>query len=521
MNPIDDINPDGMDVDLDELEDVIDEGDLEAMLTAYQWCGIRTEEEREKVAEEIGDHFETFKHRTKSELEDVISTITKARDADERVTLSGPVRMRLHAMLNWIQDFYRCSEEPSLDDMNPKQFRSALDVAAQRNKIRAHSRLEAATLAVQTDPGLLKGPRAWQSWKEAEENHLATQLGVSGVPLLYLIREKEIGDRTVAYSTFDEKAIACAPLFGPTFEADATKLHQKHIAWTRDQDSFQFIKKLRSKNNGRLDQLALVDHYDGAGNKEVRLQQAIKLKATLHYKNERVLKFDLYLSKIEEMCNAFDDSEQAMYEKEKFEFLMTRCQNPMLQVDIASLRTDRAKDPISCTYEFAANYLSGRAASTDSGTGQGRNLSALATTLGPGPASGIYNADGTIFLGKFEPYSKWTSLSQSEQEEVYAARPAREESGGGRGRGRGRGSGRGGGGRGSHGGRWSAKASNREVKAIKQANKNLNKELEKVKRKVASLTSQGDPALPPLPPPANDAGNQFGGRSEKKKQKNE
>ena len=57
-------------------------------------------------------------------------------------------------------------------------------------------------------------------------NYLPCIPGVSGVPLSYVIREKEIADGDKDYDSFNEEAIACCQLSGPTFQADARKVHQ-------------------------------------------------------------------------------------------------------------------------------------------------------------------------------------------------------------------------------------------------------------------------------------------------------
>ena len=60
---------------------------------------------------------------------------------------------------------------------------------------------------------------------------LSTLLGVNGVPLLYVIREKE--EAEPGHNTFVQKCIACAPLTGPHFEADARKVHQLARSFAR------------------------------------------------------------------------------------------------------------------------------------------------------------------------------------------------------------------------------------------------------------------------------------------------
>ena len=53
---------------------------------------------------------------------------------------------------------------------------------------------------------------------------LRARLGVSGVPLSYIIREND-DPEPVDHQTYEEKCISNAPLSGPNFEADAKRVH--------------------------------------------------------------------------------------------------------------------------------------------------------------------------------------------------------------------------------------------------------------------------------------------------------
>ena len=75
---------------------------------------------------------------------------------------------------------------------------------------------------------------------------LQARLGVSGVPLIYIIRKNddlEPGD----HQTYEEKWISNAPLSGPNFEADAKRVQNIIIQLVQGDHSEQWIKKLKSK----------------------------------------------------------------------------------------------------------------------------------------------------------------------------------------------------------------------------------------------------------------------------------
>jgi len=126
---------------------------------------------------------------------------------------------QLKATLHWVQDFARVSEVPTLEGLTQES------VAAQRVDIRKKEAKDASSVSSEALPGKLKDVIKRQEWITGFENMLSTLLGVNGVPLLYVIQEKEEAEPE-GHITFVQKCIACAPLTGPHFGADARKVYQ-------------------------------------------------------------------------------------------------------------------------------------------------------------------------------------------------------------------------------------------------------------------------------------------------------
>ena len=92
---------------------------------------------------------------------------------------------------------------------------------------------------------------------------LSTILGGNGVPLSYVARENP-EPIPEGHGTFVQKCIACAPLTGPHFEADARRVHQLATSFTQVKILEQWIK-VNSKKNC-IDLEALYAHYQVSGN---------------------------------------------------------------------------------------------------------------------------------------------------------------------------------------------------------------------------------------------------------------
>ncbi len=173
-----------------------------------------------------------------------------------------------------------------------------------------------------------------------------------------MIREREIPDRAVDYPSFNERAIACAPLVGTNFQADARKVHQLLKSFLQTETAEQWIKPIaRRQQSGREDMIALRNHYTGEGNTSRRIAQAEGYRDTLYYKHEKSLSFSNFLDKIQKMFNMFQEEGESITEQAKVRMLLKNIQHPpQLQNAVSALRIRAQLD--SVTFTECANHLS-------------------------------------------------------------------------------------------------------------------------------------------------------------------
>ena len=166
-------------------------------------------------------------------------------------------------------------------------------------------------------PGPLVSESTWPEWEPKFENYLAVIMGMNGVPLSYVIRENNLPDRVGPHADFVEETIACTPLNGVAFEADRSTVHQYLVSFTSGETSEEWIKPLNRKKNGRLSMEALRAHFSGEGNATRRIAVAETLEESLHYKNERTMAFEVFLTKCQKMFTIFHDEGEPKDEKAK------------------------------------------------------------------------------------------------------------------------------------------------------------------------------------------------------------
>ena len=221
--------------------------------------------------------------------------------------------------MHWVQDQDRCYRMASINDVQDlDEFRGILDVAIQRAALRKVEDDQVETISKAADPGKFKDERKWPDWEPAFINYLSTIPGSYHVPLLYVVRENvdPAHDRDFG-EDFQAEMIACAPLHGAHFRADARRVHQLLKNYLVAETTEQWIKGLEVDGDGRRDMMALREHYSGKGNASRRIATAERMRESLHYKSERSLAFSVFLDRMQRMFNIYEEEQEEFSENAK------------------------------------------------------------------------------------------------------------------------------------------------------------------------------------------------------------
>lgn len=174
-------------------------------------------------------HFSELKSFKEKDIQDIAESFSK-RTANDGRYLFGIRRTRLLiGLIHWVQDFARVGENPNIYQYigEADHFRTALQVALDRADVRKIELEQSDTVSKKAaDPGKFKDIRKWPEREPSFVNYLSTIQGVNDVPLLYVVREQAVPEADAVYQSFNEKAIASAPLQSPMFQAVARKVHQ-------------------------------------------------------------------------------------------------------------------------------------------------------------------------------------------------------------------------------------------------------------------------------------------------------
>ena len=415
--------------------------DPPVMDTVLTWIGFDQEATRARIRAEGFDTFADLATMKEKDIRDLAESYGRRTVGDGRM-IFGLRRIRyLIGLIHWVQDFARIGEEPTIDGIeDAAEFCTALDTAYYRADVRKIEKDQSDTVSKAADPGKFKDERKWPEWDPSFVNYLSTIPGVSGVPLSYVVREKEIPDVGADYNSFNERAVACAPLAGPTFQADSRKVHQLIKSFLQTETAEQWIKPMARRQSGREDMQALRNHYSGEGNTSRRIAVAERLRDTLHYKNEKSLTFSNFLDKLQRMFNIFEEENEEISEQAKVRMLLKKIEHPQLQDAVGALRVRVQMDGDKTTFTMCANHLSAivselpdhqlarKVSATDSKVkvkhirGGGGRADAQASKR-----KGIYMPDGSVWTGY---YSDWEKMSDNDKQTVMDTRKKNKAKGG-------------------------------------------------------------------------------------------
>ena len=470
--------------------------EYDPIATILEWIGFDDEDERDTIMEESFESFEDLKRMTEKDITDLSKDFAKRSEPD-KITFGLRRTKRLKLVLHWVHDFYRCSEDPSIEDIDEDDFLQALSVADERLQVRTSASKKSDQLSREASPGKLDSERKWNTWESGLVNYLSTIPGSFGVPLSYVIRENEDPDPDDQVD-FTSKCIACAPLSGPHFEADKREVHQVILSLVQGESAEDWIRDVKRQNNGRVDFQCLSSHFAGEGNATRRIGEAERLRDTLHYKSERAMPFESFLTKAKKMFNIFYTEGEEMAEDAQIRWLLKRIRHPELQGITNALKAQRTTDP-TMTFTTVANQIAAEVSELpETVSMRARNVSGANTGQQQGGGrDSIHNEDGSIYTGF---YKNWQSLSKEDQDKVLQERERLGIKGG----------------RKKHRGGPAAKA--------KKKLYNVRKEIKKLKRTISALSpnkekDNNDGSEEDDTPTQDDAGNQFNGRQSKRQKK--
>lgn len=462
------------------------------------WIGFENPTNRDNLMNESIGSLDDIMSLTQKDVL-AFSTDWSSRTAANGKFNIGTRRSKmLQAFVHWVQDFQRVSGVVSIVGLNQSTFKSQLHRALSRAHIRKNLKENTSTASDAASPGPLESERKWKAWEEKFTNYCRAHIGSNGIPLSYVIREIDAPNIDGTFSDFINETIECAPLTGEYYSADRQSVFNMLVSFTTGQPSGDWIKSSVRHSDGRRSMKQLRDHFSGEGNATRNIAEADRLKDTLHYKSERAMPFETFLTQCQVMFNIYDKEGETMLEDARLRFLFKKVEHPDLKVTIAALKTRMIDTNV--TYTEAANHIATAVSELPEYISKNRNISGVTTgnDASGTSSSSIRKPDGTIITGHIP---SWRNLSSSDRAIVFAER---ERLGLTKKKGSGKNA------------RGSYNAESNRSKQLAEHNKKLKRQIKAFKRSNTNDSSTYDDDSNSGD---TDAGDQFGGKQSKKKQK--
>jgi hypothetical protein len=470
--------------------------------TILLYCGFPNQVQRQEIAIDGFVGYNDINSLTEKDISDLAKAFADRTPVARRINFGLRRQNLLKSTIHWVQDFRRISRTASLVGVvDAADFRDRIEISRQRSRVRKNRMEESGSISKAADPGKLKGSKGWLVWSRSLKNYLSTILGQDGVPLSYVIRDNQAPDYELENEIdcdYEQLTVDCAPLTGTTFSADTKTVHQLIHGFIQGETAEVWARPTAGRKSGRLDYRALQAHYEGEGNKQIRLEEAEQLRKSLMYKNERVLSFDKFLTSMQKMFQGFYDAGEEYLEPQKIRVLFEKIQSPALQNAKSALMVAHDLDIVGLVdYSFIANSLSVQATNLTQDHATNRNTSGVDSRGGSSaPEGGVKAADGTIFTGF---YPQWTQLSDANKQAVYDERKRLNIKPKGK--------------KPPHRGGSNASA----IKTNKKKILKLNRKIASLKTKLKESNSKSDDSS--VEGVQDNAGDQFGGRKKKKEGK--
>jgi hypothetical protein len=193
---------------------------------------------------------------------------------------------RIQALVFWVKDLAKRGISPDPDEWDADEMAKAME------RKEADSNFDKVEVDL-IHPGKCQTEFGWDAWQIAFMNKLSATMGTAKVPVSYVVCPDI--ELSYVFQDEDEERMYQMPLTGENFKRDTKLIYSMLKAACVKTDAWTWIQDHDKSANGRQAWLSLVQHYDGTGELNKRIEQAKEEMNRLHYKDEKSYPFELYI----------------------------------------------------------------------------------------------------------------------------------------------------------------------------------------------------------------------------------
>jgi len=187
-------------------------------------------------------------------------------------------------------------------------------------------------------------------------------------------------DEEYDFADEEERQIYQLPWAGAAYKRDNKRVWAKLESFVTGTEAAAYIEPFRNRMDGRAAALALTNHYLGEGAIDNRVNVAMGILESLHYKNEAIFPWEKFISRFTKCINILDASEdERLTDKQKVNKLIERIQSTDTKL-LAAVEVIQEKHPRD--FAMAANKIGAKISLLYKTVQKGTTRNQLQTTPG-------------------------------------------------------------------------------------------------------------------------------------------
>jgi hypothetical protein len=245
--------------------------------------------------------------------------------ADGRISLPAKVLKNIQALCFWAREKVRKGE-----DLNEEIFTQEV-LTATKEAMRTREEGQGEAPSIKPDRF---DPDKWTSWSKQFVTYLSHVNGQQFAPLDYVLRE-EPPKIPLQDMTERDRRLYSYPLQGRHFSLDNMTAYRLLSDLVNGTSGYTWISDFDRAQNGRAAWLALVEHYEGGGQREKRMTAAVATIKALHYKNESIFSFEDFSRKLVQAYRDLEGTDEEMTNFNKVKTLLEKVQVSLPRAEVA------------------------------------------------------------------------------------------------------------------------------------------------------------------------------------------
>ena len=304
----------------EEVEDI----DINNVNQALVVCQATARERNTLIVHERLNSLSDYAELTNRDITDLAAKLERRTVAAGRITLPAKVLKNIQALCFWAREKVRKGEMPNGDDFTAAELMATKEAM----RIRDDGHSEAPSIK----PDKFQTEK-WTSWSKQFMTYLSHITGQQFAPLDYVIRQepRPLGEML----TERQRALYSYPLRGRHFNLDNQLVFRLLSDLVSDTNGYTWIANFEQGQDGRAAWMALVEHFEGGGQREKRMSSAVATIKALHYKNESIFSFEDFSRRLIQAYRDLEGTDEELAEFNKVRTMLEKVQITLPRAEVA------------------------------------------------------------------------------------------------------------------------------------------------------------------------------------------